>query len=242
MKGDSNKIDFKALKDKILYFDREYRIKICPGWPQTKCMEGYYVWINLIENGLPLYFVSVDPLYSRPDQRSNAPYGMNDKQLFFIHHVDVTDKEIDDLFENVRRFIEWFNPDEYIKRRSQKSFTLDNVIDICTKYGLNHICYDQYFSLCQGPTHLFYLTSENANWFLRFYENQGYVTILKRHKIYHRYMNKSGVYFNDYKLCAGQYQNVHNLTDMELLIQRSLLEYKQKQNEVKILNVGIDFE
>ena len=48
---------------------------------------------------------------------------MTDKQLFFIHHVDVTDKELDDLFENVRRFVEWFNPEEYFKKRSQRTFT-----------------------------------------------------------------------------------------------------------------------
>jgi hypothetical protein len=55
-------------------------------------------------------------------------------------------------------------------------------------------------------------------------------------------MNEPMIYYNDYELRAGQYQDVYNLTDMELLIERSLLEYKQKQEQVKILNAGTDFE
>ena len=76
---------------------------------------------------------------------------------------------------------------------------------------------------------------------LRFYEKQGWVTILKRHKVFHRYMNEPGIYYNDYELRAGQYQDVYNITDIDLLLQRSIADYKQKQNEVKILNVGTDF-
>lgn len=42
------------------------------------------------------------------------------------------------------------------------------------------------------------------------------------------------------QISAGQYQDVYNITDIDLL-QRSIAEYKQKQNEVKILNIGTDF-
>ena len=54
-------------------------------------------------------------------------------------------------------------------------------------------------------------------------------------------MNEYGIYFNDYELRAGQYQDVYNITDIDLLLQRSIADYKQKQNEVKILNAGTDF-
>ena len=241
MKGDSDKIDFEFLRSNIIYYDRQYRTKVCPEGPYTKCMEGYYVWINLVKAGLPLYFTAADPLYSRPDQRSNAPYGMTDKQLFFIHHVDVTDKELDDLFENVRRFVEWFNPEEYLKKRSQRTFTVYDVLNVTAKYGLKHVCYDQFIYPDEGISHLFYLPCDSKNWMLRFYEKQGWVTILKRHKVFHRYINEPGIYYNDYELRTGQYQDVYNITDVDLLLQRSIADYKQKQNEVKILNAGTDF-
>ena len=54
-------------------------------------------------------------------------------------------------------------------------------------------------------------------------------------------MNEYGIYYNDYELRAGQYQDVYNITDIDLLLQRSIADYKQKQNEIKILNVGTDF-
>ena len=171
----------------------------------------------------------------------NEAYGIRAGQLFFIHHVDVTDKELDDLFENVKRFVESFNPEEYFQKRSQRTFTVDDVLNVTAKYGLKHVCYDQFINPVEGISHLFYLPCDCKKWMLRFYEKQGWVTILKRHKVFHRYMNESGIYFNDYELRAGQYQDVYNITDMDLLLQRSIAEYKQKQNEVKILNAGTDF-
>ena len=132
-----------------------------------------------------------------------------------IRHVDISDEEIEQIFDYCRRYIYNLNPENY-RHKITRKFTLEDVRELAKANGLTEDLNRTFFK----ETHLFYLPGNSeCHWTMKFDETENCITFpATRYKVDPK----------RYYLHSSQHRDVYDLCEAKLLLPRIIEDYYDK--------------
>lgn len=133
-----------------------------------------------------------------------------------IRHIDISDEEIEQIFDYCRRYIYNLNPENY-RHKITRMFTLEDVRELAKANGLIEDFTGQQF---YPNVHLFYLPENSGcNWMIQFDENENSI-IFKT--------SRFKVDPNRYYLHSAPCRYVYDLYEAKILLPRVIEDYYDK--------------
>lgn len=209
--------DEQFAREEIIYFTRD----LYKRWDKKtrKGVDGIYVAIYQNPDYSEHMGGSFSPGYIHVDYIHKNGANMADSgncHVFRIRHIDISDEEIEKIFDYCRRYIYNLNPENY-RHKITRMFTLEDVRELAKANGLIEDFTGQQF---YPNVHLFYLPENSGcNWMIQFDENENYIAF------------KATKFIVDpkrYYLHSTPCRRVYDLYEAKILLPRVIEDYYDK--------------
>lgn len=208
--------DEQFARKEIIYFTRD----LYKRWDRKTRKEVDGISVSIYQN--PDYSIhmggSFSPGHINVDYIHKNGANMSDSDnchVLRIRHIDISDEEIEKIFEYCRKYISNLEPENY-RHRITRKFTLEDVRKLAADNGLTEGPISQYLPEC----HLFYLpNNSDSNWMIRFDEDKNHITFkATRFKVDPK----------RYYLHSSSFRHVYDLYEAQILLPRVIADYYDK--------------
>lgn len=208
--------DEQSAREKIIYLTRN----LYKRWDRKTRKEVDGIYVSIYQN--PDYSKHMGGLFSPGHINVDFIYknGANigdsgNCHILRIRHIDISDEEIEKIFEYCRKYISNLEPENY-RRRITRKFTLEDVRKLAEDNGLSEGPYSQFIP----KSHLFYLPGNSeGNWLIKFEEDKNPITFKTT-----RFKVDSKRYY----LHSSSFRNVYDLYEAQILLPRVIADYYDK--------------
>ena len=208
--------DEQFAREQIKYFTRNLYQK----WDKKsrKGVDGIYVAIYQNPDYSEHMGGSFSPGYINVDYIYRNGANMADStncHVLRIRHIDISDDEIEKIFEYCRKYISNLEPENY-RHRITRKFTLEDVRKLAEDNGLSEGPVSRFSPEC----HLFYLSGNSeGNWLIKFEENKNHITFMT---------TRFKVDPKKHYLHSSVFRHVYDLYEAQVLLPRVIMDYYDK--------------